>query len=492
MSAVAAWPLLELTVALPLAASLLAVAAGRLAAILLYAMAPVMIALAGLLCLAVGREGVLETAIGGWRAPLGIALGADGLSAVFVATAALILSAVGLFAQRDFHVEPQESGRSYTFWPLFYAMWAALNAIFVGRDLFNFYVALELLTLTAVAMVAYGGTAAALRYLMFALMGSLAYLAGVGLIYASAATLDFERLHLVLEADRTVMLGTALMTAGLLAKAALFPLHAWLLPAHGNAPAAASALLSALVVKAAFFIIVRIWFDMMPEAQTPWLTNTLGLLGIAAALYGSLLAMRQSRLKLIIAYSTVAQIGYLFFVFPLANGSAFALPWSAGAWSGVMFHAVSHAFAKAALFLAAGLVIEALGHDRIADMKGIARALPITWLAFGLAAVSLMSLPPSGGFMAKYLILTSALAGGHVVYALVMIVGGLLAAVYLFRPLNAALAGTGAPAIAPVPRYRQAIPLALALVAIAIGLASSLPYEFLQIGLPEGAEGSGE
>ncbi|MGE4338868.1 MAG: complex I subunit 5 family protein, partial [Pigmentiphaga sp.] len=444
--------------------------------------------LALLLCLAVSRHGPLDTAVGGWDVPLGIALGADGLSGVFVVTAALILSAVGLFARRDFRAVPHETPGGYTFWPLFYAMWAALNAIFLGRDLFNFYVALELLTLAAVAMVAYGGTGSALRYLMFALMGSLAYLTGVGLIYASAATLDLGRLHLVIEADRAVMLGAALMTAGLLAKAALFPLHAWLPPAHGNAPAAASALLSALVVKAAFFIIVRIWFDMMPDAQSPWLTHTLGLLGMAAVIYGSLLAIRQERLKLIIAYSTVAQIGYLFFVFPLANGAAFALPWSAGAWSGVMFHAVSHAFAKAALFLAAGLVIEALGHDRIADMKGIARALPMTWLAFGIAAVSLMGLPPSGGFMAKYLILTSALAGGHVAYALVMIAGGLLAAVYLFRPLNAAMAGTSVPGIAPVSRCRQAIPLALSLVAIAIGLASSLPYEFLQIGLPEGAE----
>ena len=487
MNALPALPLLELSIALPLAASLLAVAAGRFAANLVFAIGPAMMALAALLCLAVSRHGPLEAAVGGWEVPLGIALGADGLSGVFVVTGALILSAVGLFARRDFGGAPAETPRGYTFWPLFYAMWAALNAIFLGRDLFNFYVALELLTLAAVAMVAYGGTAAALRYLLFALMGSLAYLTGVGLIYASAATLDLERLHLVLQGDRAVLAGAALMTAGLLAKAALFPLHAWLPPAHGNAPAAASALLSALVVKAAFFILLRIWFDMMPDAQSPWLTQTLGMLGMAAVVYGSLLAIRQGRLKLIIAYSTVAQIGYLFFVFPLANGSAFALPWSAGAWSGVIFHALSHAFAKAALFLAAGLVIEALGHDRIADMKGIGRALPITWLAFGIAAISLMGLPPSGGFMAKYLILTSALAGGHVIYALVMIAGGLLAAIYLFRPLGAAMAGDNLPDIAPVSRRRQLIPLALAIAAIAIGPASSLPYAFLQIGLPEGA-----
>lgn len=492
MGALLTLPLLELTVGLPLAATLLAIVSGRFASGLVLGIGPAMLALAVLLCLAVGSHGPLEVAVGGWAVPLGIALGADGLSAVFVMTGAIIMPAVALFARRAFGSDPAETTQSFTFWPLFFAMWAALNAIFVGRDLFNFYVALELLTLTAVAMVAYGGTAAALRYMIFALMGSLAYMTGVALLYASAATLDIGLLYEAIEPDRAVVLAGGLMTAGLLAKTALFPLHAWLPPAHGNAPAPASALLSALVVKASFFIIVRIWFHVMPDAQSPWLVQTLGLLGACAVIYGSLLAIRQGRLKLVIAYSTVAQIGYLFFIFPLADGSAFALPWAAGAWTGGIFHALSHAFAKAALFLAAGLIIEALGHDRIADMKGIARALPMTMAAFGLAALSIMGLPPSGGFMAKYLMLTSALAGGQIFYALVMIAGGLLAAVYLFRPLNAAFAGSHAPEIAPVSKARQTIPLALALIATIIGLASSIPYQFLQIGLPEVLEGGTE
>lgn len=488
MSGLPALPLIELIVALPLAAALLSVVAGRFAAALLFGVGPVMLALAALLALLVNADGPQVTAIGGWPVPLGIALGADGRSVLFVMTGAVIMPAVGLFARHSFGAGG-ETTRRFTFWPLFYAMWAALNAIFVGRDLFNFYVALELLTLTSVAMVAYGGTAAALRYMIVALMGSLAYLTGVALIYASTGALDIGLLAETITPDRATALAGGLMTAGLLAKTALFPLHAWLPPAHGNAPAPASALLSSLVVKASFFIIVRIWFDVMPEAQGRWLAQALGLLGAAAVVYGSLLAIRQSRLKLIIAYSTVAQIGYLFFIFPLADGSAFALPWAAGAWSGGMFHALSHAFAKAALFLAAGLIVEALGHDRIGEMTGIVRALPMTVAAFGLAALSIMGLPPSGGFMAKYLMLTAALASGQIFYALVMIAGGLLAAVYLFRPLGAAFAGDKVPRITPVARSRQAIPLLLALIATLIGVASSIPYRLLQIGLPEGPEG---
>ena len=115
------------------------------------------------------------------------------------------------------------------------------------------------------------------------------------------------------------------MTAGLLAKAALFPLHLWLPPAHANAPAAASAVLSALVVKASFFLIVRLWFDVMPGLASLAVTTVLATLGAAAILFGSVLALRQARLKLLIAYSTVAQIGYLFLMFPLVAGGH---PWS--------------------------------------------------------------------------------------------------------------------------------------------------------------------
>lgn len=481
-------PLLELTIGIPLAATLLAVVAGRFAPMLILGCGPLVLGVAVAVCVAVGAAGPLERAVGGWPVPLGIGIGADGLSAVFLLASALVMTAVGFHARGSLAPQSPETARSFSFWPLFYAMWAALNAIFIGRDLFNLYVALELLTLAAVGMVAAGKVSAALRYLLFALMGSLAYLTGVALVYASGGTLDIELLSRELEADRASLLAGGLMTAGLLAKTGLFPLHAWLPPAHGSAPAPASALLSALVVKASFFILARLWFDAMPDLAGTGLTRLLGLLGMAAVVYGSLLAIRQERLKLVIAYSTVAQIGYLFFIFPLAGGEAYRTPWAAGAWSGGMFHALSHALAKASMFLAAGLVIEALGHDRLDGMKGVARALPMTMTAFGLAALSIMGLPPSGGFMAKYLMLTAALASGQVPYAVVMVGGGLLAAIYLFRPLAAALAGSAMPVFTPVPRSRQAIPLLLALMATLLGITAALPYELLQVGRPRAAQ----
>lgn len=486
---VSAFPAIELSIALPLVALLTAILlGGKLAPRLILAVGPLMMALTGIVAWQVAEGDPTRVELGGWEAPLGIALFADGLSSSFLLLTAIVMSAVGMVAMAGFDARDGETSRSYSFWALFYGMWAALNGVFLGADFFNLYVAIELLTITAVGMVALGGTRAAIRYLLFALAGSLAYLTGVVLLYAEAGTLDMSLLA-ANEGDASVRLvAGGLMTAGLLAKTALFPLHAWLPPAHGGAPAPASAMLSALVVKASFFIIVRLWFDVMPEAAGPVLVQLIGILGGTAILYGSLLALRQARLKMIIAYSTVAQLGYLFLIFPLSGGIAGEMPWAAGAWSGGMFHALAHGLAKAAAFLAAGLIIEALGHDRIDDMKGIARAMPVTVFAFGIAAISLMGLPPSGGFMAKYLMLTAALAGGHVVIALVMMAGGLLAAAYLFRPVNRAFSGSDIPEVAYVAYWRQWVPLILALLAMLLGVVSAGPYEFIQIGRAVTAE----
>ena len=226
------------------------------------------------------------------------------------------------------------------------------------------------------------------------------------------------------------------MTAGLLAKTALFPLHLWLPQAHANAPAPASAMLSSLVVKGSFFLVVRLWFDVLAPLPVVIPGVILAGLGSAAILFGSVLALRQARLKLLIAYSTVAQIGYLFLMFPLGAG-----PWAADAFAGGIMQALSHAFAKAAMFLSAGLVAESLGHDRIAGLGGAARAMPVTFLALGLGGLSLMGLPPSGGFAAKWLLMKASIEAGQWVWAVVMAGGGLLAGGYLYRVLGPALSG---------------------------------------------------
>jgi formate hydrogenlyase subunit 3/multisubunit Na+/H+ antiporter MnhD subunit len=206
----------------------------------------------------------------------------------------------------------------------------------------------------------------------------------------------------------------------------------------------------------------------------------LGALGAAAILFGSVLALRQARLKLMIAYSTIAQIGYLFFLFPLATGSA----WNGAAWTGGVLQLVAHAVAKAAMFMAAGLIGEALGHDRIAGFAGLGRALPMTVFAFGLGGMSLMGLPPSGGFVAKAMLLTAAVGEGQWWWAVVILAGGLLAAGYVFRVIAPALAATPLALRGEISRRRQGVVLALAVAALLLGFLPLRPSALLEIGRP--------
>jgi len=314
---------------------------------------------------------------------------------------------------------------------------------------------------------------------LFALLGSVFYLLGAALLYGAYGTLDIALLASRIRPEPAVWLAAGLMTAGLLAKTALFPLHLWLPPAHANAPAAASAVLSGLVVKGSFFLVVRLWFDVLAPLPAVIPRAILAALGSAAIVFGSVLALRQERLKLLVAYSTVAQIGYLFLMFPLGHG-----PWAADAFSGGVMQALSHAFAKAAMFLSAGLIAESLGHDRIAGLSGAGRVMPVTFLALGLGGLSLMGLPPSGGFAAKWLLMKASIASGQWLWAIVMAAGGLLAGGYLYRVLAPALSGES-PKLKKTPqRSRETVALALALVAVLLAFAPPSFFAFLEIGRP--------
>ena len=434
--------------------------------------------------------------VGGWTPPLGVALRADGFSALMLSTTAVVICATGLFARADFAVPPgvSEARAPETFWTLLLGLWGALNTVFLANDLFNLFVALELLTFSAVPLVSLEGRAetleAALRYLLFALLGSVLYLLGTVLLYGTYATLDIGLLSQRIHGEPVALIAGALMTVGLLAKTALFPLHLWLPPAHAGAPPAASAVLSGLVVKGSFFLLVRIWFDVMPGLLHQAASQLLAALGAGAIIWGSVLALRQPRLKLLIAYSTIAQIGYLFLMFPLAVRTDAASSWSTAAWIGGLLQAASHAFAKAAMFLGAGLIAGALGHDRIVGLSGIGKALPITVVAFGLAGLSLMGVPPSGGFLAKWQLLTASVATGQWWWALVMLLGGVLAGGYVFRVVAPAFSRADEPVALRqnVPKRRQIVVLALAICSILLGLLPLGSLGILLIGRNSGTQ----
>ena len=476
--------LLVLSLAVPVAAALLAVAAGgRHVERITLAAAAAGLAVAAAIAAELPRgAGPIVYLLGAWPPPLGVALRADGLAAVMMVITAVVMCAVAVFARADF-VTPAgaaEARRPFAFWILLLGVWTGLNAVFLSGDVFTLYVALELLTFAAVPLVCLDGRgdtlAAALRYLLFALLGSVLYLVGAALLYGAYGTLDIPRLAPLVRADPPTVAAAILMTVGLLAKTALVPLHLWLPPAHAGAPPAGSAVLSALVVKGSFFIVVRLWFHVFPGLPGPAAAQLLAGLGAAAIVLGSVVALRQERLKLLIAYSTLAQIGYLFLMFPLAVSPESARLVAGTALAGGILQAMSHATAKAAMFMAAGLMYAALGHDRIAELGGIGRARPITVLAFALGGLALIGPPPSGAYLAKALLFGAADQTGQWWWAIIMQAGGIFTASYLVLVLTHALTAGDAPPSPREPAARGPELAALALAVCSLGLGL-VPWE---------------
>lgn len=421
----------------------------------------VQLALALTLAVEVMAQGARVHAVGGWGASLGIDLLADGLSVAMLLLTQAVALPLAVYARAYFSEVAQT-----TFWPLAGFLLAALNALFLSADLFNLYVTLELLSLAAVGLVAMSGKPAqvdaALRYLLVSLTASGAYLMGVALIYGAYGTVSLAGLAPLVGADPPLItqLAAGLMLAGLLAKTALFPFHFWLPAAHGGAPAPVSALLSALVVKATFYMVLRLAlgpFAALADDAAP----LLGALGAAAILWGSWRALTTHHIKMLVAWSTVAQLGYLFLLFPLLE------PGGAALRAGVM-QAFAHGLAKAAMFAAAGVLMLSTGRDTLEGLAGVAGRVPVTLFAFALAGVTLMGLPPSGGFLAKWLLIEAALEQGQWGWVVVVIGGGLLAAAYVFKVLRQAFL------LAPASAHFHRVPRAMEWSAFLLAAASVL------------------
>lgn len=471
--------------------------------------------LAVVLAVTVLRSGPVATAPGGWEPPLGIALRVDGVAAAVGLLAAVVVTAVLAHAcaspaSTGPATEPA-AGRS-AYWPLTLLTLAGLQAVLVAADLFTTYVALELLTLGAVALVALGGRGAygpALRYLCLAVLGSFAFLVAVALVYARTGTLTLDLAAAALPPGPALTTALGLATVGLLIKSAVFPLHAWLPDAHAAAPTAVSPLLSALVVKGSFVVLLRVWTALGGDAA---LASVLAVLATGAVSWGGVMALRAAALKRVVAYSTVAQVGYLVLLLPLvtpalAGGDGVAVDVARTAWQGVLLVLLAHGLAKAAMFLAAGTLVGVAGSGRVADLGGTAARAPVVVTAYALAGVCLAGLPPSLGFVGKWALLDAALTGGRWWVVAVLLGGGLLTAAATARVLAATLRepGTGdgpppgtphgreetpAATALPTPRAGERWPaLTLALLAVVTCVGSAWLADLVLVGAPPGVGG---
>ena len=418
----------------------------------------------------------VRVGLGGWEAPLGVTLHLDGLALAMLLLNALVALAGSLYARGYIHTAAGER----QFWPLWLWLWGGLNLLVLSGDAFNLFITLEIASLSAVALVALTGdtdaVTGAMRYLLINLLGSLSFLLGAALLYGEFGVLDLQLLGELADDGPTVRMAAALMLGGLLMKAAVFPLHVWLATAHASAPAPVSGMLSGMVVAAMFYLILRLWLLIFAPLGTPALAVLLGLLGSVALLWGSLQALRAPRLKIVAAYSTVAQMGYIALAFPI-------LILQPAAWPVVVFFALAHGLAKAAVLMGAGTLQKAAGHDRMNALGPVLRARGRTVFALGLGGISLMGLPLTGGFLAKYLLLEAGLHGAAETTAIMQIwtslwvvmvaLGSLLATAYILRMVAPAFArGERDPGV-PVSAGMEWMPLALAVGAAAMGLAGA-------------------
>jgi multicomponent Na+:H+ antiporter subunit D len=432
----------------------------------------------GLLLAHLLAEGPQRYAIGGWLAPLGIVLYGDGLALLMLLLTAVVGLAVSLYAARYFEAVEDDHATAGLFWPLWLLLWGGLNALFVSGDIFNLYLLLEFTLLASVALAALGGSRAghvsALRYLLAATTAGLFYLLGVTFLYAEAGTLDLALLRAAAPSGLLPVVALWSMIGALLLKCALVPLHFWLPAAHSTAPAPVSAVLSALVVKAGFYVILRIALQTFPDLAPVPAVHVLSALGLVALLWGSWQALVQDRLKMLIAYSTVAQVGYLFLLLPLAEPARVDLI------AATTYHMLSHGLAKAAFFLGTGAVVKMAHSDLIAHTRGSFRRAPLAVMAMIVSGAVLAGALPGGG--AKGTLFHLALDHGHRIWAAAIAAGMVLAAAYTIKAVrHCFLPAESAPPGGRSSRGLELTALALAGSAAALSFQSDAVLSLLEI-----------
>ena len=377
---------------------------------------------------AVATGGPVEYYLGGWEPPWGIAFRVDGLGALLLLVVTFLPLVVGIYSKRS--VLAELADRETPFYSVFLLLVAGLAGIASTADLFNLYVFLEITSLASYALVSIGGGAAvvsAFRYVILGTIGAAFYLLSVGYFYSVTGSLNMTDLARVLPdlyGSNTVLVGFVFFAVGMSIKMALFPLHAWLPGAYANAPSAVSALVAATTTKVAAYVVIRIMFFVFEPRfaiEVIPATTILGWMGAVAMVIGSALAVAQADLKRMLAYSSVAQIGYIVLGIGLANAAGF---------TGSVLHLVNHAFMKGCLFLVAGAIVYRTGRREIRELRHLGTAMPWTAGAFVLAAFAMVGIPPAGGFFSKLYLILGAIDAGQWVFVGVILFSSVLALAY--------------------------------------------------------------
>jgi multicomponent Na+:H+ antiporter subunit D len=424
-----------LVVILPLMAAPLCVIAHRaLPAWLIHtAVSWVVFGISFLLFVETRVAGRVVYALGGWAPPFGIELVIDRFSAIVLLLVTGMSALTSLYARASIAAElPRE--RAYLVYAAMLLCLCGLVGMTVTGDAFNLFVFLEVSSLASYSLIAMGPSRRALlssfQYLIMGTVGGTFLLIGIGFLYVMTGTLNMadiaQRLPGVAH-THTVEAGLAFIVVGLSLKAALFPLHAWLPNAYTYAPSSVSVFIAATSTKVAVYALIRfvftvfgadLAFDSLP------LGDVLIVLSVAAMLSGSLAAIFQTDVKRLLAWSSVAQMGYIVLGFALATGAGL---------TAALTHMVNHGLIKGALFMAVGAMFWRMQACSINDIAGLGKRMPWTCAAFVVGGLSLIGFPGTAGFISKWVLLQALMVDHHWLLAAAILVSSLLAVIYIGR-----------------------------------------------------------
>ena len=385
--------------------------------------------------------GPISYDLGGWKAPYGIVYVVDYLSAfvmLFVSgMAAIVLTWSGPSIE-------DEIPRSKHY--LFYSTWllcmAGLLGICITGDLFNVFVFLEISSLSSYALISLGktrrATLSAFQYLVMGTIGATFVLIGIGLLYQMTGTLNMADIATQLEkvrkfdgstwvGSRTMLVAFAFMTVGLSIKMAVFPLHSWLPNAYTWAPSTVTCFIAATATKVSVYAFVRVIYGIF----TPRFAFEVMPLGTAMMVFclvgifiASISAIFQSNIKRLLAYSSIAQIGYMLLGISMATPKGLA--------AGIV-HMFNHALIKGGLFMVVGCFVLRIGSSKIDDLRGLGKTMPWTSFAWVIGGLGLIGVPVTAGFVSKWMLLTAAVDAQRWWVAGLMLISSLLAVIYVWR-----------------------------------------------------------
>ncbi len=382
------------------------------------------------------HTGPVRYRLGGWPPPIGIEYVIDHLNGLVLVTIAFISLLAVIFAKLSVEKElPEKIPQFYT---LFVLLVTGLLGMTVTGDAFNLYVLLEITALTGYALIALGDNralVAGFNYIILGTIGASFYLLGVGHLYIMTGSLNMADLFNILPAlyaTRAVFVAFLLILCGVWLKMAFFPLHTWLPNAYTFAPSAAGCLVAPLVTKVSVYIMIRL---MLSVFSSQYIFDVLAIarpivwLAVAAILAGSILALAQKDLKKMLTYLLVAEVGYMVGGFWLATANGI---------TGAILHIVNDALMTFCLFVFAGIVVYKTGGQRLEDLQGLYRKMPVTMAAFTIGALSMIGVPPTAGFFSKWYLILGAIDAGSYHFMAALLFSSLVNAILFFRIIEIA------------------------------------------------------